>query len=95
VDSTGGALSAVRGRAAIQQLALAARQQAGGLTVQFGETEITVKDKVTATVRLVATARGGGLTEPFHRELQLTLRKTEGKWLVEKVEGVAALQRVD
>lgn len=95
VDSTGWGLSAVRGRAAIQQLALAARQQTGGLTVQFDEIKVAVKDRGTATVRLVATARGGGLTEPFHRELQLTLRKTDGKWLLEKVEAVAAVQRVD
>jgi len=95
VDSTGWGLSAVRGRAAIQQLALAARQQPGGLTVRFGEIGIAVKDKLTADVRLVATARGGALPEPFHRELRLTLRKTGGQWLVEKVEAEAVLQRVD
>jgi hypothetical protein len=96
IEALGGYLSAIRGRAQVQQLALSARNQMASLNVRFEGAIIEVaEDGRTATVQLTVIARGSGMQEPLEHPLRMSLRKVDGDWLIAGVESVSVLQRVD
>ena len=79
-------------REEITQLALMARSRAGGLQVKFPDINITVApDKQSAVADLTVEANISGERDSIVREMKFTLRKTDGQWLITRVETVRTL----
>jgi hypothetical protein len=79
-------------REEITQLALLARSRAGGLHVKFPDINITVApDKQSAVADLTVEANVSGEHDSIVREMKFTLRKTDGQWLITRVETVRTL----
>jgi ABC-type transporter MlaC component len=79
-------------RQEIVQAALAARSAVGGLTVKFPDINITVApDKQSATADLTVEINVSNQRDPIVQEMKFTLQKTDGKWLVTRVETVRTL----
>jgi hypothetical protein len=79
-------------REEITRVALMARSRAGGLQVKFPDINITVApDKQSAVADLTVEARVSGERDPIVREMKFTLQKTEGQWLITRVETVRTL----
>jgi hypothetical protein len=80
------------GRSEIIQAALAARSAVGGLTVKFPDINITVTpDKQSAVADLTVEAHISGQQDPIVQEMKFTLQKTDGEWLVARIETVRTL----
>ena len=80
------------GRGEIIQAAVAARATVGGLKVKFPDINITVApDKQSATADLTVEARVSGQQDLIVQEMKFTLQKTDGQWLVTRVETVRTL----
>ena len=76
----------------ITQAALVARSRAGGVQVKFPDINITVApDKQSAVADLTVEANISGERDPIVREMKFTLRKTDGQWLITRVETVRTL----
>jgi hypothetical protein len=74
------------------QLALMARSRAGGLHVKFPDINITVApDQQSAVADLTVEANITGERDSVVREMKFTLRKTDGQWLITRVETVHTL----
>jgi acyl CoA:acetate/3-ketoacid CoA transferase alpha subunit len=79
-------------REEITQAALMGRSRAGGLRVKFPDINITVApDKQSAVADLTVEANISGEHDSFVREMKFTLRKTDGQWLITRVETVRTL----
>jgi hypothetical protein len=79
-------------REEITQAALMGRSQAGGLQVKFPDINITVvPDKQSAVADLTVEANISGEHDSIVREMKFTLRKTNGQWLITRVETVRTL----
>ena len=79
-------------REEITQLALMARSRAGGLHVKFPDITITVApDKQSAVADLTIEAKVSGERDSLVREMKFTLRKTDGQWLITRIETVRTL----
>jgi hypothetical protein len=79
-------------REEITQAALMGRSRAGGLQVKFPDINITVApDKQTAVADLTVEANISGEHDSIVREMKFTLRKTNGQWLITRVETVRTL----
>ena len=79
-------------REEITQLALMARSRAGGVHVKFPDINITVApDKQSAVADLTVEANVSGEHDSVVREMKFTLRKTDGQWLITRVETVRTL----
>jgi hypothetical protein len=79
-------------REEITQLALMARSRAGGLHVKFPDINITVApDKQSAVADLTVEAKVFGERDSVVREMKFTFRKTDGQWLITRVETVRTL----
>jgi len=77
------------GREDIVEAAMATRTQAGALKVQFPNISIKVSpDKQTAVVELTLEASVQGEPDPIVEELNLTLRKIGGEWLITRVKSI-------
>ena len=69
-----------------------ARSRAGGLRVKFPDINITVApDKQSAVVDLTVEANISGEHNSIVREMKFTLQKTDGQWLITRVETVRTL----
>jgi hypothetical protein len=80
------------GRGEIIQAALAARSAVAGLMVKFPDINITVApDKQSAVADLTVEARVSGQQDLIVQEMKFTLQKTDGKWLVTRIETVRTL----
>jgi hypothetical protein len=76
----------------ITQLALMGRSRAGGLQVKFPDINITVApDKQSAMADLTVEANISGEHDSVVREMKFTLRKTDGQWLITRIETVRTL----
>jgi len=76
----------------ITQLTLMARSRAGGLQVKFPDINITVApDKQSAVADLTVEAKVSGERDSIVREMKFTLRKTDGQWLITRIETVRTL----
>jgi acyl CoA:acetate/3-ketoacid CoA transferase alpha subunit len=79
-------------REEITQLALMGRSRAGGLRVKFPDINITVApDQQSAVADLTVEANVSGEHDPIVQEMKFTLRKTDGQWLITRVETVRTL----
>jgi hypothetical protein len=79
-------------REEITQLALMGRSRAGGLRVKFPDINITVApDQQSAVADLAVEANISGERDSVVREMKFTLRKTDGQWLITRVETVRTL----
>jgi hypothetical protein len=79
-------------REEITQLALMGRSRAGGLRVKFPDINITVApDKQSAVADLTVEANISGEHDPIVQEMKFTLRKTDGRWLITRIETVRTL----
>jgi len=79
-------------REELTQLALLARSRAGGLRVKFPDINITVApDKQSAVADLTVEANITGEHDSVVREMKFTLRKTDGQWLITRIETVRTL----
>jgi hypothetical protein len=80
------------GRAEITQAAVASRAAAGGLTVKFPDINITVaSDKQSAVADLTVEVRISNQRDPIVQEMKFTLQKTDGQWLIMRIETVRTL----
>jgi hypothetical protein len=80
------------GRDEIKEAVLGARSTLGGLKVQFPDINITVvPDKQSAVADLTVEARVSGEQDLIVQEMKFTLQKTDGEWLVTRVETVRTL----
>ncbi len=79
-------------REEITQAALMARSRAGGVRVKFPDINITVApDKQSAVADLTVEANISGEHDSIVREMKFTLRKTDGQWLITRIETVRTL----
>ena len=79
-------------REEITQLALMGRSRAGGLRVKFPDINITVApDQQSAVADLTVEANVSGEHDPIVQEMKFTLRKTDGQWLITRIETVRTL----
>ena len=76
----------------IMQVALMARSKNGGLSVKFPDINIAVApDKQSAVANLTVQANVSGEHGPFVQQMKFTLQKTDGQWLITRVETVRTL----
>ena len=76
----------------ITQVALMGRSRAGGLQVKFPDITVTVApDRQSAVADLTVEANISGEHDSLVREMKFTLRKTDGRWLITRVETVHTL----
>jgi hypothetical protein len=79
-------------REEITQVALMARSRAGGVQVKFPDINITVApDKQSAVADLTVETNVSGERDSVVQEMKFTLRKTDGQWLITRVETVRTL----
>ncbi len=86
---------AFAGRDEITQAALASRSAVGGLNVEFPDVNMTVSpDKQSATADVTVEAKISGQSDLIVQEMKFTFEKSEGKWLIKKVETVRTLSEI-
>ena len=77
------------GRDEIKQAVLISRQQFNSLDVKFPDVNIAVApDKNSATADVTVDATVSGESNAVVQELKFTFEKTDGQWLINKVETV-------
>jgi hypothetical protein len=80
------------GRDEIMQAAAGARAEAGSLTVEFPDMNITVSaDKLSAVADVTLKVQAAGQKDIYVQELKFTFQKTGGDWLITRVETVRTL----
>ena len=80
------------GREEITQAALGAQSAVSGLDIKFPDINVTVApDKQFAEADLTVEARVSGERDLIVQEMKFTLQKTDGKWLVTRIETVRTL----
>jgi acyl CoA:acetate/3-ketoacid CoA transferase alpha subunit len=78
----------------ITQLTLMARSRAGGVRVKFPDINITVApNQQSAVADLTVEANISGEHDSVVREMKFTLQKTDGQWLITRIETVRTLAR--
>ena len=76
----------------ITQAAFVALSRAGGLKVKFPDINVTVApDKQSAVADLTVQANISGESDSIVQEMKFTLQKTDGQWLITRVETVRTL----
>jgi hypothetical protein len=89
VDTPRGDQRTMTGRDEILQAAGGVRSALKGLSIEFLDMEVVLgADKTSAVVNLTARASIPNDRDDYIQELRLTLRKTDGEWLISKVETV-------
>jgi len=86
---------AFMGREEIVQAAIVARPSVMGLKVEFPDVNVTVapdKNSAVADVTLEATVYGEH--DMIVEEMKFTFEKSEGRWLIKKVETVRTLSQI-
>lgn len=80
------------GRDQIAQAVLVSRSTVSGLTVKFPDVNVTLApDKQSATADVTVEASVPGEKDLIVQEMKFTFEKSEGKWLIQKVETVRTL----
>jgi len=78
----------------LQQVAMGARQNWSGMTVEFLDIHVTLgADKTTATANLTGKLTLAGERDFSVQEFNFTLKKVGGTWLIERVEMVKTLSQ--
>jgi hypothetical protein len=79
-------------REEIAQAAVFASSSANGIQVQFLDVNVTVgPDQQSAVADLTLKAQAAGDKDFTVQEMKVTLQKTDGKWLITRVETVRTL----
>lgn len=92
VDVPGFSRETLSGRDQVQQAALLARSRLDRFSVEFVDIIIDVNpDKKSASVNLTAKAKVPGEKDWVPQEMKFLLQKTEGDWLINRVETVRTL----
>ncbi|SPE57262.1 conserved exported hypothetical protein [Verrucomicrobia bacterium] len=92
VDAPGYAPQTLAGREAVVQAAAGARSTLTGLSVEFPDIVVALgPDKQSATVDLTAKASVHGERDRYVQELKVLFKKTDGHWLIRRVEPVKTL----
>lgn len=77
------------GREEVRTAAIASRTAATDLDVKFPDVNVTVApDKSSATADVTVDATVSGERDSIVQELKITFQKTDGDWLINKVETV-------
>jgi hypothetical protein len=80
------------GRAEITQAALLSRTRVDELSLKFPDIKVSVApDKLSATADVTVEASAGAEKDPIIQEVKFTFEKSEGKWLIKKIETVRVL----
>ena len=82
VEGFGTDLASVQGRGELQQIALAARQRVGAISVEFYNVNITVTGKTNATATATAMIKLNDDPNANIQEIQLLFEKWERDWLI-------------
>ena len=94
IDVPGRQEHRLAGRSEIQQAAMAARASLKGLSVTLPDVTVIVNaDGESAVADLALEARVAGETDMMVQEMKFTLRKSDGRWLIVKVETVRTLSQ--
>ena len=92
IDVPGRVQHNLMGRAEITQAAPGARSTVNGLDVKFPDIVVTVAPgKQSAEVDLTVEVKIANERDPIVQEMKFTLQKTDGEWLVTRVETVRTL----
>jgi hypothetical protein len=92
IDMPGHERHVFAGREEITQAVLAARSAVSGLDVKFPDIVVAIApDKQSAVADLTVEANISNERDPIVQEMKFTLHKTDGKWLVTRVETVRTL----
>jgi hypothetical protein len=76
-------------RAEITQAALASRKEVSSLSVRFPDINLTVApDKTSAIADVTVMVNIAGEQDAIVQELKITFVKSEGQWLIQKIETV-------
>jgi hypothetical protein len=82
------------GRDEIRTEALASRQAATDLDIKFPDVNVTVSpDRNSATADVTMDATISGERDAIIQELNITFQKTDGQWLISRVETEQAVSR--
>ena len=89
---------AIRGREAIVAMAAKAPVPGGGVRIEFVDVQVWVaEDRQSATAYLTVTGEATDRSDRDvvdARELEMSLRKTDGEWLIEWARGIDAIEPV-
>jgi hypothetical protein len=92
VDVPGYSRESLTGRDAVMQAAAGARSVARSFSVDFVDVVVKVgADKTSAVVNLTAKGKVSGERDWLVQELQFTLQKVNGDWLISRAETVKTL----
>jgi hypothetical protein len=96
IDVPGRVHHSFMGRDEITQAALAARSGSGSLSVKFPDIRVTVAaDRQSAVADLTLEATIPGEPDPIVQEMKFTLQKTDGEWLITRIESVRTFTILD
>lgn len=83
VEGFGQQFSSVQGRGELQQMALAARQRVGSVSVEFYNLKIQVgADKTNATATATALVKINDDANPMMQEMRFEFSKVDRDWLI-------------
>ncbi|MGZ8919703.1 MAG: hypothetical protein ACXW3L_01840 [Limisphaerales bacterium] len=82
VEGFGTELTSVQGRGELTQVALAARQRPGGISVEFYNVEINVSGKSNATATATAMIKLNDDPNANVQDVQLAFEKYDRDWLI-------------
>jgi hypothetical protein len=82
VEGFGTEFASVQGRGELQQIAVAARQRIGSISVEFYNVEITVAGKTNATATATAMIKLNDDPNANVQEIQLAFEKLDRDWLI-------------
>jgi hypothetical protein len=92
VDTPSHSRQTVSGRDELYQAVLGTRSLVPGLNVEFVDLQVTVtEEKTNATVNVTGKAKVPGDRDFFIQELKFFFKKTDGDWLINRVETVRTL----
>lgn len=96
INLRGGDRHEILGREQITQAAMAAHSQLSSLSVKFLDVDVTVApDKQSATTDVTVDANISGQPNAMVQEMKFTFRKTDGQWLITRVETIRTLSILD
>jgi len=93
IDVPGHQEHRLMGRSEIPQVAMGVRSSVRSLSVTFPDVTVVVQaDQESAIADATLQVKIGGESDMIVQEVKVTLRKTNGQWLIVKVETVRTLQ---
>jgi len=89
LDTRGARGRRLQGRQEVREAGVAARTQVPWLRLELSDIEVRlVEPGAKATVLLASKVTLAGISEPLVQDYELTLRREDGDWLIERVQPV-------